>query len=261
MTFTWRMLTVLLALACLAAMEVTTQTPVVKTIECVRNNAPTQLMVGDLRIEAQGERVTTPRLSGRFYSQRNARGLRAMLHVTAPADLAGIRYLLSEETAEDALYLYLPALGKVRRVNGAGPEGEIAGTTLSYADLRLVSQLLRAASISQDRATQWNQRPANVLRFAPTVADSPYRRVLATVDRQTCAVVQAEFQNDAGTAMKTFQADPASLRQAGRHWYASRTTVTDAHSGSKVTLSMGQVQVDRKPPTRAFDPAHFYKVD
>ena len=101
------------------AMEVTTQSKVVKTLECMRANAPKQLSIGDLRIEAQGSGVSTKFLSGRFYSRRDERGLRAMLHVTAPGDLAGVRYLLVEDEQQDALYLYLPSLGKVRRVSGA----------------------------------------------------------------------------------------------------------------------------------------------
>ena len=83
----------------------------------------------------------------------------------------------------------------MRRVNSAGPDGRIAGTTLDVSDLRLISQLLGASSISRDRATRWHDRAAQVLRFSPTVADSPYRRVLATVDEQTCVVVRAEFQD------------------------------------------------------------------
>lgn len=255
-----RLLIVVLGLLGTAAMEVTTQTPVVQVVECVRDNAPPHLTIGDLRIEARGEQVTTPQLSARFYSHRDRDGLRAMLHITAPSDLAGMRYLLVEQSGDDALHLYLPALGKVRRVNSAGPDGRIAGTTLDVSDLRLISQLLGASSISRDRATRWHDRAAQVLRFSPTVADSPYRRVLATVDEQTCVVVRAEFQ-DAQDTVKTYQVEPASLRQAGRYWYASRGRMHDHRLGSHIDLSLGAVRVDRKPPSRSFDPAHFHKVD
>ena len=171
-----------------------------------------------------------------------------------------MRYLLVEQSGDDALHLYLPALGKVRRVNSAGPDGQIAGTTLDVSDLRLISQLLSASSISRDRATRWHDRAAQVLRFSPTVADSPYRRVLATVDEQTCVVVRAEFQ-DAEDTVKTYQVEPASLRQAGRYWYASRGRLHDHRLGSNIDLSLGAVRVDRKPPSRSFDPSHFHKVD
>lgn len=250
----------LLGLLSLGAMEITTQTPVVQVVECMRDNAPPQLQIADLRVEAQGDQVTTRQLSARFVSRRDRDGLRAMLHIAAPADLAGTRYLLVEETDQDALYVYLPALGKVRRVSAAGSDGEIAGTTLNVSDLRLVSQLLRASSIARERETTWNGRTAQILRFSPTVADSPYRRVIATVDQQTCVVVEADFQNGEGT-VKTYRVDPGGLRQAGDYWYASRAQLHDAKRQSRVEVSLGQVRVDRKPPARALDPAHFHKAD
>lgn len=241
-------------------MEVSTETPVVKVLECMRANTPKQLLVSDLRIDAQGNGVSTRHLSGRFYSRRDERGLRAMLHVTAPLDLAGMRYLLVEQQPEDALYLYLPALGKVRRVSGAGPEAEIAGTTLNYADLRIISQALSASSITREGVASVSGRPAHLLRFVPAIADSPYRRVLTTVDSQTCAILRAEFQNGHGT-VKQYLADPASLMKSGAHTYASRSTIEDRVRGTTAQLSLGGVNSAPKLPSRLFDPKSFFKGD
>lgn len=255
-----RALLIAAALASTGAMEVSTQTPVVKVLECLKKNAPQQLRIGDLRVEAQGEGVTTRYLSGRFVSRREQGKLRAMLRVTAPADLAGTRYLLVEEASQDALYVYLPALGKVRRVSGAGPDAEIAGTTLNYADLRLISQALSGAAITLEKPAEFSGRPADVLRFTPAVADSPYRRVLATVDRESCVVLRAEFQNAQAT-LKHYSVDPASLQRSGKYRYASRAKVEDLARRSTVQISLGDVRTDAKLPARSFDPKSFYKAD
>lgn len=239
-------------------MEVTTQTPVVKTLECLHANTPSQLSVSDLRIEAQGPGVTTRFLSARFYSRRDPRGLRAMLHITAPADLAGLRYLLVEDQQQDALYLYLPSLGKVRRVNGAGPEAQIAGTSLDYGDLRLVSQSLHAASITMESATTVGGRPANQLRFVPAVADSPYRRIVAAVDHQTCAILRADFQG-AERSLKRYEIDPGSLQQSGRYTYGSRARIQDLVRGSSAQVSLGGVSTSAQVPSALLDPRSFHK--
>jgi len=245
-------------LACTAAMEVSTQTPIVKTLECMRANAPKQLSVSELHIEAEGAGVTNRSLTGAFYSRRDERGLRAALHITAPADLAGMRYLLAEDDAQDALYLYLPALGKVRRLSGAGPEAEIAGTTLSYADLRLISQALSASSITMDPPATVAGRPAHQLRFVPAVADSPYRRVIASVDKETCAILRADFQN-AERTIKQYEIDPASLIRAGAYTYASRATLIDSLRGTRAQLSLRGVNTSPKLSSRLFDPKNFQK--
>lgn len=255
-----RLLMVAAALSCTAAMEVSTDTPVVKVLECLRANSPQQLQIADLRVDAQGTGVSTRHLSGKFYSRRDARGLRAMLHVTAPSDLAGMRYLLVEAQPDDELYLYLPALGKVRRVSGAGPEAEIAGTALNYADLRLISQALSASSITREGAATVGGRKAQLLRFVPAIVDSPYRRVITSVDDATCAILRAEFQN-AERTVKEYRADPASLMRSGAHSYASRVTIEDHVRGSRAQLSLGGVSTTRKLATRLFDPKSFFKGD
>lgn len=247
-------------LACTGAMEVSTQTPVVTVLECLKKNAPQQLRVGDLRIEAHGEGVTTRYLSARVVSRREQGKLRSMLHVTAPTDLAGTRYLLVEEPTQDALYLYLPALGKVRRVSGAGPDAEIAGTTLNYADLRLISQALSGAAITMERSGEFQGRPIDVLRFTPAVADSPYRRVLASVDRESCVTLRAEFQN-AERTVKHYRVDPASLQRSGSYRYASRAMVEDLVRRSSVQISLGDVRTDARLSSRSFDPKSFFKGD
>ena len=252
-----RLLACLALLGATGAMEVTTRTPVVDVLECMRANAPRQLTVSDLRIEAQGGDVTTRRLAGRFYSRRDERGLRAMLHVTAPADLAGMRYLLVEDEPQDALYLYLPALGKVRRVSGAGPEAQIAGTTLDYGDLRLVSQALRAASITMQATTTVGGRAARQLRFVPTIADSPYRRILVATDEQSCAILRADFQG-ADDTLKRYEVDPVSLQRSGGFTYASRATIEDRVRGSRAEISLGGVSTSAQIPSAALDPKRFH---
>lgn len=245
-------------LAGTGAMEVTTQSKVVKTLECMRANAPKQLSISDLRVEAQGSGVSTKFLSGRFYSRRDKRGLRAMLHITAPTDLAGVRYLLVEDEQQDALYLYLPSLGKVRRVSGAGPEAEIAGTTLDFGDLRLVSQALRAASITLDSPATVAGRPAQQLRFVPTIADSPYRRVITAVDDQTCAILRADFQG-ADKTLKRYEIEPASLQKSGATTYASRAKIEDLVRGTRAQISLGGVSTSTQVPSGLLDPKSFHK--
>ena len=50
--------------------------------------------------------------------------------------------------------------------------------------------------------------------FVPAVADSPYRRVLVAVDRKTCEILRADFQDAAGS-VKLYEVEPDSLRRSG----------------------------------------------
>lgn len=253
-----RLALVLLVLGNTAAMEVSTELPVVQRLKCMKANTPQRLAVSDLRLEVEGPDVATRHLSARLFSQRDERGLRIMLHITAPTDLAGVRYLLVENQPEDALYLYLPSLGKVRRLSGAGTESELAGTTLSYQDLRVMIQAVRGASVTMAGEGEIAGRKTDLLRFVPSVADSPFRRVLGSLDRTSCVLLRAEFQDGEGT-VKTWDIDPASLKRSGARWYATSARMQDLKRGTRAQLSLGGVRIDEKASAGLFDPRSFYK--
>lgn len=253
-----RMLVLVAALGSLGAMEVSTQTPVVKVLECLRGNTPKTIAVQDVEIESQGRDVRTPKLGARLYSRREQNRLQTLVHITAPADLAGTRYLILENGADDEVYLYAPALGKVRRVNGYGPEADIGGTSLSATEVRVMLQALRGTSVTMMAPVTVAGREADTLRFVPSVIDSPWRRVLASVDRQTCTVLQAEFQAPQGPG-RQYRADPASLQNSGRYWYASVAQIEDHARGARARIALRGVRTDTKLPSRLFDPRSLHR--
>jgi hypothetical protein len=240
-------------------MSVSTVTPVVRVLQCMQANAPPMLSIGELRIAAEGRDVTTRNLTARLWVSQD-QGVRAQLKVSMPRELAGSRYLLLDRDPEDELYLYLPAVGKPRRVTGVGTDSEIAGTSVNLSDLRTVAQAIKSASVSLSGATTLQGRNADILRFVPSVADSPWRRVLVTVDRTTCATVRVEFQDAGGTA-RTYDADLAQLRQAGRWWYAQRGVIKDLRRGTTAALELLDVSTGEAPRGALFDPKRFYQAD
>ena len=240
-------------------MAVTTTTPVARVLRCMQANAPAMLQVGELRIAAEGRDVTTRHLTARLWVSQEG-GVRAHLRVSMPRELAESRYLLLDRDPEDELYLFLPSVGKARRLTGVETQSEIAGTSVNLSDLRTIVQAIKSASVSLSGATQLQGRDADVLRFVPSVADSPWRRVLVTVDRTTCAAVRVEFQDATGTA-RLYEADLAQLRQSGRWWYAQRGVIKDLRRGTTATLDLLDVSTGAAMRAALFDPKRFYQAE
>lgn len=68
--------------------------------------------------------------------QDGAEGQMRLVRFQAPADIKGTAILLVEHAkADDDMWLYLPALGKVRRLSAANKKDAFAGTDFSYADV------------------------------------------------------------------------------------------------------------------------------
>jgi len=65
-----------------------------------------------------------------------SRGDRVLVRFLAPADIRGTGFLVWEHAAQDdERFLYLPALGRVRRIAGAEAQESFVGSDLSYEDI------------------------------------------------------------------------------------------------------------------------------
>jgi hypothetical protein len=66
---------------------------------------------------------------------------RSLMQFTEPADIKGTSFLLLDDQANDQedMYLYLPALGGVRKISGSQKNGSFVGSDLTYNDLSIFS--------------------------------------------------------------------------------------------------------------------------
>lgn len=252
-----RITCVLLGLLSLGAMEVSTQTPVAELLRCMQDNAPDRLKISRVRLQSLSE-SPGPVVEASYVSQGEKDGFRAMLRVIAPADFAGTRYLLIESGTEMQRYVYLPSVGKVRRVFGAGSDAGIAGTSLRFSDLRLIAQALNASSILLQDSATLSGRPVDILKFTPALADSPFHRARLAVDRETCVVLRAEFEQDE-QLLRRYLVEPDSLKRSGQFDYGSVATIEDRRERRKIRISLDGVETNMRIPGRIFDPRRFHQ--
>ena len=66
---------------------------------------------------------------------------RSLMQFTEPADISGTAFLLldDQENNQEDMYLYLPALGSVRKISGSQKNGNFVGSDLTYNDLSIFS--------------------------------------------------------------------------------------------------------------------------
>ncbi|TDO90100.1 outer membrane lipoprotein-sorting protein [Halanaerobium saccharolyticum] len=66
---------------------------------------------------------------------------RSLMQFAEPADISGTAFLLLDDQAnnQEDMYLYLPALGSVRKISGSQKNGNFVGSDLTYNDLSIFS--------------------------------------------------------------------------------------------------------------------------
>lgn len=229
-----------------------------KVLDCMRANIPQSLRIQDFEIVAtdrgQGQRT----LRGRFYGKSDKGMVRSTVKILAPPDLANAAYLMREGKSSDEMFVYLPALNRVRRITGNNADSPLFGTDLSYADIKQINNAFSGGAVKFEKNEALDGRDAQVLSMVPRAdAQSRYSLVRGWIDAKTCVVLKVEFTE--GTAIrKRLTIDAKEIKQDGKRWYPARAQMSDLKLGTQTTLKVTGVTTDPKLSDALFGPTTFY---
>lgn len=231
-------------------------------LKCMRANVPQSMQVKDVELVATDRSGGSRKLKGRLYARRENELLQAMMRIQAPSDMAGSSYLLrqKEGTSKDEMYVYLPTLAKVRRINGAAVDGSLWGTDLSYGDVRQITGAFAGSNSKLLRSETLEQRSVYVLSLQPQqeINDgSQVKEMLAWVDSKSCIALRVDF-SDGKSVRRRLEVKAADLQQDGHYWYAGTAVMRDLQAGSQTQLKVLGVSTDQDLLGRYFNPATFF---
>lgn len=161
-------------------------------------------------IDRQGrvrERVLTMlRLRG-----EKGKGDRALIRFTYPNDIRNTAFLVWEHPgADDERFLYLPALGRVRRIAGQEKDESFVGSDLSYEDIggRDISDYTYAFTTE---ATSWTapdgtRHPAWLLESKAKDQNAEFPRSVSFVLKDAFVITAADVFNRRNERVKHFEA-------------------------------------------------------
>ncbi|MGQ0586276.1 MAG: outer membrane lipoprotein-sorting protein [Gammaproteobacteria bacterium] len=254
---------VLLALQCLPpgadAADPATPPGLDAITGCMRANIPQNVRIQAVTITAW-DRVGGQRtMKGKVFATREDGLARVMMRIESPSDLAGAAYLVRESDKGDEMYLYLPAVQKVRRITGQALDGQLWGTDLSYNDVKQMQSAYDGAGVTLEAdVPDYEDRAVHALSFKPAVEEgSRYSVVRTLVDKKTCVALKLELTEPAGLR-KVLTVQPADLKQSDERWYASKAEIRDVKNGTRTRLVITGVKADDKLAGRYFSPHSFH---
>jgi hypothetical protein len=237
-----------------------------KVLECMRANVPQRLSIKGLELTAFDRAGGARTLKGRLYVGRDkGQGgkelISAAMYIDQPAELKGAAYLVKEtdDYLRDGMFVYLPAVKRVRRVTGTFADGALLGTNFSYFDFKQLQNAFSDISAKYDATGEVHGRPTHVLSY--TVLEGTETRYTGGrlwVDQEACVVVKGEFLEARGRVAKQFSSPPGALRRAGATWYLAETEMQEPGTGTRSTARVTKVDTTAAVPNRYFDPNLFY---
>lgn len=159
-------------------------------------------------------------------------------------DTAFLTFDYLEDAEEDAQWLYLPALRRVRRISGSDRGDYFMGTDFTYDDIRQDTKVSRS---DYNRTTlgmgEVDGRTCYIMEGIPAneeIAEQlGYSRTLSCVDAEIWMVLKSEIWDLQGKKLKTIYT--RDIRQVQGIWTSHLLEAENHKTGHKTTFIMSDV--------------------
>ena len=232
-----------------------------RTLDCMRKNIPQSLRVQEFELTSVDRAGGTRTLRGRLFANKDNEKLRAMIKIQAPPDLRGASYLVREGQERDDMYVFVPALNKVRRISGASTDGPLFGTDFTYTDIKQMQNASEAGTVQLEKPETIEGHPVTVLAITPKPGTpSRYSLIRDWIDQKACVPLKIEFY-EAKTVRKRMLASVKAVQQSGSIWYLAEAKMSDLKDNTSTTLKITGLSSDVKISDRYFNAATFANAD
>ena len=186
------------------------------------------------------ERVREIEIRSREKDERK----RTLVRFQAPADVAGTGFLMLEnDDRDDDQYLYLPAIGKVKRISGNQRQQRFMGTDLTHADLE--SRSLRKGNLERlpDAAVGGSQ--AYVIASTPKEGDdSQYGKTVTWIHQSSFVPLRIEFYDRQLELLKVLTVH--RLEKKDGNWVVMDSTIKNEQAGTSTQMTVRSIDFKAK---------------
>jgi hypothetical protein len=226
---------------------------------CIRKNAPQKAAIQNIRLRSEGigymaeDRVLTAKVFWKHMPEDTSNVLAVF---DEPDDISGTRLLFLEKTDEDEIYVYMPALFKVRRINADRISSSMYGMDFSYEDFQWMYNMLSTAVAEQRPDAVIDSEPMYVFAVIPADAKgSLYEAILTYFDKQSCVIRKVEFFESGSKLRKQLLTDTAEIKKVNGLLIPHRFIMRDEEEDSETELTVVNMEVDPDINDSLFDPA------
>jgi len=184
--------------------------------------------------------------------RKNFSGLdKLLLRFTHPADIAGTAFLVWEREDEDnERFLYLPALGRIRRIATRERDENFAGTDFSYEDIS-GRKLDEYTYEMLDENALLQERECYRIVTRPILEDSRFPEIVSWVDKVSFVVLKAQYYDGKGDIEKTYLVK--ELEQIDGIWTSQAFSMENHRTDHKTLATLTELGYNTDIPDERFE--------
>jgi len=201
----------------------------------------TMTLERDGTVERQRDFATLQR------SADNGGGTQTLIRFYKPANIAGTALL--DDAGLDAVWLYLPALDRVRRISSENRGGRFVNSQLYFEDLR-------ERRPEEDRHTLlpadvYEGVTTSVLESVPRDPEaSVYTRRVSWIHPDVLLPLRIDFFEGDDAPSKRLEVQ--RIDRIEGHWTITESSMTELASGDRTTITVNGVRYDQGVPATLF---------
>jgi hypothetical protein len=161
--------------------------------------------------------------------------------------------LLERGGKQRDVFMYLPALDKVKRISTHMMSGSIFGTDFNYEDFERFVDYAGKASAVRLADAPLDGETAFVLESRPAAEEaSGYQRIIEYVDPKTCVRLKTELFEVGDRPRKVATSERSAIRREQELWYAPSLRLRDLRDETETELAIEKLELGAEIPTKLF---------
>jgi outer membrane lipoprotein-sorting protein len=197
---------------------------------------------------------TTERLIDQ-YSKDDVNGnARAVIVFQRPANVAGTRFLTMDAAGDSNRWIYLPSLGKVRRIAASESGGSFMGTDFSYDDISSTDRDINLDTHTLLREEPLNGLPCYVIQSVPKASDYQYSKTVTWIDKSSYLTYKSEMYDRRGSLIKVMEM--SDFRDLQGRLTPMQIKIATLAAGTSTTIYVEIMKYDDPIPEAVFTTAY-----
>ncbi len=167
---------------------------------------------------------------------------KSLIRFQHPADVKGTGFLMWEYTGDkdDDQWLFLPALGKVKRIAAREKSENFMGSDFTYEDIS--GRDLDDEHFSLLGEEMLDDNECYKIEAVPVTGKTAYNRRISWIDKRKWIALKVEFYDKKNHLQKIMTID--ELRKDGRHWSVLKMRMENVQTGHKTLMNISDIQYD-----------------
>jgi hypothetical protein len=213
---------------------------------CVQRNFPTDSMVQTVRMVSVDRMGVERVLEADMFWQKDAKTQlsNVLLVFDNPPELRGASVLVLEKKPQNDMFMFLPELGKSRRITSQMVQGNMMGTDFSYEDFQRLQGMLTSLESKRLPDAVVGERKAFVTESTPADPASEYHRIVSRVDQETCVPLEVEFYLEGGgEPAKRMTTNPKAVQKEKTGYLPLEIAMQDLRTETSTKIVIEKLKV------------------